>query len=325
MPELRWILLAAGVLLVAGLWWWETRRADRDEAPPSDDEAGDAPATGADGRERTEPQVPAGQDDADDGLPPIRATRRDRATAGRNPPIVDIPADADPELASTTRRPLAPRVSYRDMQDRLDDIPEDLKNLPRDEAGEADQRLPWVRTQPMDRDEVMGKKGGPDAPKTIAPENGATTGQGDEPPASSRQRIVALRLIAPAGRWPGRRVVDALEAEGLVYGKYSIYHREREDGKSIFYVASMVEPGSFDLSRIDTLDFPGVSIFAVLPGVVDAPSTFDMMLATARRLSERLKGPLQDEQGSTLTAQRILNLREELVHLEHVTQRVRKR
>jgi FtsZ-interacting cell division protein ZipA len=58
---------------------------------------------------------------------------------------------------------------------------------------------------------------------------------------------------------------------------------------------------------------------------VDAPTTFDMMLSTARRLAQRLSGHLQDEQGSTLTAQRILNLREELVHFEHVAKRVKKR
>jgi cell division protein ZipA len=110
-----------------------------------------------------------------------------------------------------------------------------------------------------------------------------------------------------------------------VFGKYSIFHRERDDGKSIFFVASMVEPGSFDLDGIDEQSFPGVSIFAVIPGPVDAPTTFDLMLASGRRLAERLGGHLQDEQGSTLTAQRILNLREELVHFEHVSRRLKKR
>ena len=27
MAELRWILLAAGIALILGLWWWETRKA----------------------------------------------------------------------------------------------------------------------------------------------------------------------------------------------------------------------------------------------------------------------------------------------------------
>jgi len=48
------------------------------------------------------------------------------------------------------------------------------------------------------------------------------------------------------------------------------------------------------------------------------------VLAAGRHLAERLKGQLQDEQGSTLTAQRILNLREELVHFEHRIKRLRR-
>ena len=134
-----------------------------------------------------------------------------------------------------------------------------------------------------------------------------------------------MRLICDRGRWPGREVVDSLRDEGLTYGKYSIFHRERDDGKSIFFVASMVEPGSFDLDRVEEQSFPGISIFAVIPGPVDAPTTFDLMLACARRLADRLGGHLQDEQGSSLTAQRILNLREELVHFEHVSRRLKKR
>ena len=47
-------------------------------------------------------------------------------------------------------------------------------------------------------------------------------------------------------------------------------------------------------------------------------------LAVGRHLADRIKGQLQDEQGSTLTAQRILNLREELVHFEHRYKRLRR-
>jgi FtsZ-interacting cell division protein ZipA len=65
-------------------------------------------------------------------------------------------------------------------------------------------------------------------------------------------------------------------------------------------------------------------LFGIVPGPLAAPATFDMVLATGRRLAERLKGQLQDEQGSTLTAQRILNLREELVHFEHRSKRLRR-
>lgn len=327
MPELRWILAIFGVVLIAGLWWWETRRRAR----AAQERTAAAQEGGPDGRPEDEPEpTPAvGMVDeapAEDDLPSIRASRRERGTIGRNPPVVEIPADAEPELA----RPRAddafvpPSVPYRSMQEQLDELPEDLRNLPPDEEADAEQRQPWVRTQPLDRRELIRKaRHTGDAPDAEPAPPAATP---EPPPAGPvQQKIVALRLIANSGRWPGRSVIDALRAEGLTFGKYSIYHRERDDGKSIFFVASMVEPGSFNPDAADTQSYPGISIFAVVPGPVDAPTTFDLMLATGRRLAETLSGHLQDEQGSTLTAQRILNLREELVHFEHISRRVPKR
>jgi len=324
MPELRWILIALGVLFVAGLWFWETRRSRAaTESPPLERPV-----------ERTEPTLLAREETAGAPEPvapavreppPIRATRRERI-GPPDPPIVEIPAGVEPELAR--KRPVEPevplKISYRDIQDELDALPPDLeKRIPT--TDEYSRSEPWVRTQPLDRKELRRAQEEEDAAAAAEaasdPQEAGGTTAADG--ASARQRIVALRLIAGRERWNGKSVIEALEAEGLAFGKYSIFHLAREDGKSIFYVASMIEPGSFDLERADTLSFPGISVFAVIPGALDAPTTFDMMLATAKRLAERLDGQLQDEQGSTLTMQRILSLREEIVHFEHVSRRVR--
>lgn len=337
MPELRWILIVLGLVLLAGLWWWETRRRSR-SAPEAQESEADEP------RGRREPSLDGSAEGEDepreasspdfDDLPSIRASRRERSSITRNPPVVELPDEPDPETdpepGADPEPPdedefVPPKVPYRSMQEKLDELPEDLRNLPRDERAEAEQRQPWVRTQPLDRNEIMGR-----ARQAGDADNDASESeppQEPEPPLAdaARQRVVALRLICNEGRWPGREVTDALQAEGLSFGKYSIFHRERDDGKSIFFVASMVEPGSFDLDAVDSQSYPGISVFAVIPGPVEAPATFDMMLATARRLADRIGGHLQDEQGSTLTAQRILSLREELVHFEHVSRRLRKR
>lgn len=323
MPELRWILVIAGVLLIAGLWWWETRRKIRaDQAPAAGTESvpTDAEAGGQLAVQRGAPVE--GQE-----LPSIRATRRERGMTGRNPPVIEIPDDVEPELARPRQDEqfIPPSVPYRSMQEELDEIPEDLRDLPRDERAEAEQRQPWVTTQPLDRNELKARAA--QAGYADAGTRGEDAREEPEPspPPQAQQRIVALRLIAHSGRWSGASVIEALRGEGLTFGKYSIFHRQRDDGKTIFFVASMIEPGSFSLDNLDAQTFPGVSIFAVIPGPVDAPTTFDMMLSTARRLAQRLSGHLQDEQGSTLTAQRILNLREELVHFEHVAKRVKRR
>ncbi len=341
MPELRWILIVAGVLLLAGIWWWESRRRSREldgtpEQPPRDEPVRSEPTLGE------EPPDESGAT-ADD-LPPIRASRRER---NRELPVVEIPEDAEPELLRAPVREEVPiRVPYRAMQKSLDERPEVGDELPPSEPSDAEEREPWLRTQPLERRKLMNGDGEPVEPFLQSAEiqddtsSGADSGEAvardgdhDEPEfgataetgTGQRQKIVALRLVCKDERWPGDAVIHALESEGLRFGRYSIFHRERDDGKSIFYVASMIEPGSFDLDRTSSTSFPGISIFAVLPGPVDGGSTFDMMLATARRLAQRLSGNLQDEQGSTLTAQRVLNLREEVLHFEHIARRLRSR
>src|SRR5690606_35652157 len=153
-------------------------------------------------------------------------------------------------------------------------------------------RAPWVRTQPLERDEV--------APRRVE--------EPPEPPVdeferraaeASQQRIVALRLVAAGEQWRGADLLAALEAEGLEFGPFSVFHRPREDGKSLFYVASMMEPGSFDMARMREQDFPGVSLFGVVPGPLEAPAMFDLLLSTGRNLAERMKGQHEVEQRNT--------------------------
>lgn len=305
MAELRWILLGTGVALILGLWWWETRKARATRVP-----------TASPARERAEPSLGGEAEESDSGNAPsaLHTSVADRARPARRPPVIEIPEDAEVDISDfveNDRRGAAPTEPVEEPPPPEPDYDPEL---------DADHRAPWVRTQPMERSAVAPKRESePEPEPATSPDPSAS-----QTASASRQRIVALRLVAAGPRWSGAALRAAIEAEGLRYGRYSIFHREREDGKSLFYVASMLEPGSFDLATMDGEAYPGISLFAIVPGPVDAPSTFDMLLATARRLAEQLKGQLQDEQGSTLTAQRILNLREELVHFEHLNKRLRR-
>ena len=98
-------------------------------------------------------------------------------------------------------------------------------------------------------------------------------------------------------RWSGADLMSALEALGLAYGRYQVYHRNHTDGRSIFCVASLVEPGTFDLSTMTDEEFRGVSLFAILPGPLEPVQTVDALLATARELARALTGTMQDAKG----------------------------
>jgi cell division protein ZipA len=318
--QLRWILLGAGIALILGLWWWETRKA-RTKA---------LEGTGTSWpRERAEPTVEEEQriPDAADAPTTTFAPTIERVRTPRRPPLIEIPDDLEVDVSAYVGKdrrgapdPGMISVPVIGSEPAADSASADTSR--HEEAANEEQddyhRAPWVRTQPLERSEVEPAI---EEPSPVAPPADPIERHAIE---ASQQRIVALRLVAPDGNWSGQLLREALETEGLRFGRYSIFHREREDGKTLFYVASMMEPGSFELSTMDAQDFPGVSLFGIVPGPLEAPAMFDLMLSVGRHLAERLTGQLQDEQGSTLTAQRILNLREELVHFEHRHKRLRR-
>lgn len=134
------------------------------------------------------------------------------------------------------------------------------------------------------------------------------------------RKIVAIRLMARnTGGFAADELILALREQGLKHGQFGIFHRPdaEDDGQAEFSVASLVEPGSFDLSRLKKDYYPGVSIFLALPGPADGVEAFDSMLDTSRALAKQLDGELFDEQGSTLSLQRQRYLREEVVHFQH--------
>jgi cell division protein ZipA len=136
------------------------------------------------------------------------------------------------------------------------------------------------------------------------------------------QKIVTLRVAAPPlERFEGQALVDALQAEQLVHGRYEIFHREL-DGRPLFSAASLVEPGTFDLATVAGKRYPGVTLFAVLPGPLTPMQTFDTLLETARSLADRLHGLVQDERGAGLSAQRLMNIREGLIDYQHRLERL---
>jgi FtsZ-interacting cell division protein ZipA len=122
---------------------------------------------------------------------------------------------------------------------------------------------------------------------------------------SEKQKIVTVRVCAVGeARWAGGDLMNALEVLGLAYGRYQVYHRKHNDGRSIFCVASLVEPGIFDLSTMPDEQFRGVSLFAVLPGPLEPMQTVEALLATARELARALSGTMQDAKGIPFSPQR---------------------
>ena len=135
--------------------------------------------------------------------------------------------------------------------------------------------------------------------------------------AAEQQKIVTVRVLAAGdARWPGARLLSALELHGLAYGRHQVFHRRHVDGRSLFCVASLIEPGTFDVARMSSEEFRGVTLFAVLPGPLEPLLTVDELLGAARGLAQELSGMVQDSKGMPLSPQRAAALRDDIARFQ---------
>jgi cell division protein ZipA len=160
--------------------------------------------------------------------------------------------------------------------------------------------------------------GEPDADELAAGDDSPAAEDTDENASSARQdqKIITLRVVARNhSSFAGDDLALSLRGIGLRHGKFGIYHRHdgNDESKIIFSVASLVEPGSFELENLKSQKIPGISLFMVLPCAIDGAQAFDLMMIAARALSQSLKADLLDESGSTLSIQRERYMREEIV------------
>ena len=314
MNELRWILLIAGALLIAAIYFWGLRSRGRrgvdDEAArrpavftgsatsfeatsPEPAETDDPPAIARDAR-RLEPSVSLEHyDDRDTERPAIerRADLGAREADSGMPPA----GRREPTLGPRATPAIAPPVAE-----------------PSSEAAAGGRSEPSTvlstPPEPAPRREPSSPAAAPSADAAAAA----------EPSTPKRpQKIFAVRVTAPGvSRFSGQRLLEALQAEGLRFGRYDIFHCLHADGRPVFSVASLRDPGTFDPQTMAETQYPGILVFTVLPGPVAASDAFDDMLFTARALATHLEGALADEKGVPLTAHRAGRLREEALEFE---------
>ena len=159
----------------------------------------------------------------------------------------------------------------------------------------------------------------PVRPGAAATAADAPTLSSSEAPQSrrvERRKILSLRLAMAPQRIEGAKLLESLLAESLQHGKYNIFHRLHGDGSIVFSVASMVEPGAFDLEKMGETLYPGMTMFTQLPGPVPGMHALNELVACARRLQANLGGTLQDERGVPLTVHRIERMRQEVREFE---------
>lgn len=140
----------------------------------------------------------------------------------------------------------------------------------------------------------------------------------DAAPGAEGERLEVVYVVAPRGeRFVGSRLQELFTNHGLRHGEMDIFHGHDAEGRTLFSVANLVEPGTFDPATMDTLSTPGLALFVRLPGPTSAEIAFDRMISTARGLAEALEGRVLDQQHSTMTRQTEQHLRDQMRAFDH--------
>lgn len=147
----------------------------------------------------------------------------------------------------------------------------------------------------------------------------------DTAPTREEERLEVVYVLAARGeRFVGSRLQELFVEHGLQHGEMEIFHGHDAEGRTLFSVANLVEPGTFDPATMDTLSTPGLALFVRLPGPTSAEIAFDRMIATARALADALEGRVLDQQHSTLTRQTEQHLRDQMRAFDHHRQSARR-
>jgi len=143
-----------------------------------------------------------------------------------------------------------------------------------------------------------------------------------EPSREPESGLITLYVRAHEGKeFSGTTLVKALNSVGMQFGEMAIFHHfgagELKCTTPVFSAANMFEPGTFELRKIEAFRTAGVALFLQLPGPLDGPVAFELLLNTAQRLTELTGGELYVDPKNLLDPPSIARLRKRAAHFAH--------
>lgn len=121
----------------------------------------------------------------------------------------------------------------------------------------------------------------------------------DMPHEEPQSQIITLYVVAAEGQqFSGELVVQHLEALGLQFGEYNIFHRHLDNPSSpvLFSAANMMQPGIFDLTQIQRFSTVGLVFFMHLPSIGNDLTNLKLMIRTVESFAQSVGGFVLDEQ-----------------------------
>lgn len=113
--------------------------------------------------------------------------------------------------------------------------------------------------------------------------------------------MVTLYIVAPENQhFSGPAIAHHLDVLGFRFGEYNIFHRHQHidntAGEVLFSIANMMQPGTFDLAKIEQFSTAGLVMFMYLPTVGNDLVNLKIMMRTAENIAQSLGGFVLDDQ-----------------------------
>ncbi len=137
------------------------------------------------------------------------------------------------------------------------------------------------------------------------------------PVAQQDELLIVFSIIAhPEQIFTGQQIKQAAAQTGFELGDMQIFHYHAESlsdsAVAVCCFANLLQPGHFEMIEQEGFVSPGISLFAQLPGPLDAREAFKLILDKAHKLAQLLNGELCDETRSILTEQTISHIKEKV-------------
>ncbi len=242
----------------------------------------------------------------------IKRRRDSRGSFGRRFSRIDIPdvildhnGEQDEDEVAVVFAPRLPDdVVLPREEEIIDDLPAVLIDAVEvNEAGDKKNTKDQLDLFPQARDRLG-----------VDDELSSVAGTASVPKAGD-SGVLTLYVRARKGQqFSGTDLVKALNGVGMQFGDMSIFHHfgagDLKCEVPVFSAANMFEPGTFDLGKIEAFRTSGLALFMELPGPLDGPVAFELLLNTAQRLATLSGGDLFAEPRTLLDSGGIAKLRD---------------
>lgn len=131
--------------------------------------------------------------------------------------------------------------------------------------------------------------------------------------------LIVLQINSfPARPYMGYELHQALLACNLRFGAMNIFHRHSDNDKRqvLFSLAAATPSGTFNIEDMGGFKCKGLLLFMYLNGKRKLMASFDLMLDTARQLTEELGGEIYDDLQQLISVDVIKRLRERICEVE---------